>query len=242
MKTSERHQLKTNEVARQLARAKELLDTRGRQLTWIVGAVILVVLLAAAVWGWRQRTQERAGAALADATAIAVAEVVASDSGRFPSPGSYSSEQVRDEAALKKYREVIQQFPSTAAASTARFEAAAILMRLGKPQEAEQYFGEVAANDDGIHGRTAQMALAELQARGGKFEAAIATYRDLAARKDGDLPVDGVLMQLGRVYEMAGKRAEAQQTYQRVITEFPESIYAPDARRALDGLKAGAAS
>jgi TolA-binding protein len=81
------------------------------------------------------------------------------------------------------------------------------------------------------------MALAELQVRGGQYDEAIETYRDVAARKDGDLPVDAVLIQLARVYQLAGKRAEALQTYQRVMSEFPESTYQADARRAAESLK-----
>jgi outer membrane protein assembly factor BamD (BamD/ComL family) len=53
------------------------------------------------------------------------------------------------------------------------------------------------------------------------------------------LPLDGVLMQLGRTYALAGRKAEAVQTYQRLTTEFPASAYAGDAKKELDTLKAG---
>ena len=50
-------------------------------------------------------------------------------------------------------------------------------------------------------------------------------------------PGDGVLMQLGRTYLDAGKRAEAQQTFNRLVEEYPESQYSGEARRELDNLK-----
>ena len=56
-------------------------------------------------------------------------------------------------------------------------------------------------------------------------------------RKDGPLPVDGILMQLGRTYLVAGKRADAQQTFNRLVEEFPESPYTSDARRELENLR-----
>jgi TolA-binding protein len=242
MKTSERHQLKSNEVAEQLARASAWASGQGKQLGWIALGVVALVVAAGGFWAWRQSVQERAGAALADAQSVAEAQIVAPDSGKFPDQGTFATEQARSEAAVTKFREVIQQYPSSDAATSARFEAASLLVTLGKTQEAEQYFREVMTSDGGIHGRTARLALAELQVRGGKYDEAITTFRDLASRKDDDLPVDGVLMQLGRVYEMAGKRAEALQTYQRVISEFPESIYMNEARRAADALKVGATS
>jgi outer membrane protein assembly factor BamD (BamD/ComL family) len=42
---------------------------------------------------------------------------------------------------------------------------------------------------------------------------------------------------LGRVYLDAGKRTEAQQTFNRLVEEFPESPFSGDARKALDDLK-----
>jgi outer membrane protein assembly factor BamD (BamD/ComL family) len=54
------------------------------------------------------------------------------------------------------------------------------------------------------------------------------------------VPVDGVLMQLGRAYRLAGRTPEAVQTFKRITDEFPASPYAADARRELDVLTAGA--
>ena len=69
---------------------------------------------------------------------------------------------------------------------------------------------------------------------------AINTLKELSTSAKEELPLDGVLMQLGRTYALAGRKAEAVQTYQRLTTEFPTSAYAGDARKELDTLKAGA--
>jgi TolA-binding protein len=83
----------------------------------------------------------------------------------------------------------------------------------------------------------AKLGLAEAQARSGQFDQAINTFKDLAQRKDGPLPVDGILMQLGRTYLEAGKRADAQQTFNRIVEEYPESPFTGDARKELETLK-----
>ena len=83
----------------------------------------------------------------------------------------------------------------------------------------------------------ARLGLAEAQARAGDLEQAINTYKELSQRKDGPLPIDGILMQLGRAYREAGKPADAQQTFTRVVDEFPDSPFTGDARRELDSLK-----
>ena len=62
-------------------------------------------------------------------------------------------------------------------------------------------------------------------------------FKELAQRKDGQLPVDGILMQLGRTYLEAGKRSDAQQTFNRLVEEFPDSPYNGDAKRELENLK-----
>ena len=44
-------------------------------------------------------------------------------------------------------------------------------------------------------------------------------------------------MQLGRTYLDAGKRADAQQTFNRIVEEYPESPFTSDARKELETLK-----
>ena len=59
-------------------------------------------------------------------------------------------------------------------------------------------------------------------------------FKELTQRKDGEVPVDGVLMRLGRVYVDAGKKSDAEQTFNRLVEEFPDSPFSGDARRELD--------
>ena len=53
----------------------------------------------------------------------------------------------------------------------------------------------------------------------GQYDQAISTFKELSMRKDGPLPVDGILMQLGRTYLVAGKRADAQQTFLELLLD-----------------------
>ena len=93
---------------------------------------------------------------------------------------------------------------------------------------------------DGFYGQMARLGLAEAQARAGQYDQAINTFKELAQRKDGPLPVDGILMQLGRTYLEAGKRADAQQTFNKLVEEYPESPFTGDARKELEALKKAA--
>ena len=59
----------------------------------------------------------------------------------------------------------------------------------------------------------------------------------MSQRNDTELPVDGILMELGDAYRRAGKLPDAINAYTRIVNEFPKSVYLADARRQLDELK-----
>jgi TolA-binding protein len=161
-----------------------------------------------------------------------------------PAPGTTTSapyfptEGERLQAALKKFKATADAYPSTDAGIFARYQEAAIEMALGNATDAARSFRAVMDRaGSSIYGQMARLGQAEAQARTGQFDQAIETFKELAQRKDGPLPVDGILLQLGRTYASAGKTADAQQTFNRLVTEFPESPFSADAKRELENLK-----
>ena len=111
-------------------------------------------------------------------------------------------------------------------------------MELGNPASAAGEYQQVSERaGDKIYGQMARLGLAEARAIEGKYDEAITLFKELSQRKDGPLPVDGILMQLGRVYIDAGKRADAQQTFNRLVEEYPESPFIGDARKEIENLK-----
>ena len=79
------------------------------------------------------------------------------------------------------------------------------------------------------------LGMAEAQVAQGKFDNAIAIYTELSRDTNSTLPLDSVLMHLGRAYARAGKKEEAVRSFTRVVDEFPQSAYAADARRETRG-------
>ena len=51
---------------------------------------------------------------------------------------------------------------------------------------------------------------------------------------DSQLPLDGLLMQLGRAYLLANRSMEAKESFARIVDEFPESSYGLVAQAELD--------
>ncbi len=240
MKRTERQHLRENELQSIARQARESYEARRREVTAIVAIAIVVGAAALAYFGWRERVQTKAHALLAEAVAVQDARV-----GPPPAPGQpeqglrFNTERERAQAALTKFKAAADAYPSTDAGIYARYSEAATWMALDSPTQAAAAYQQVIdrAGSGSIYGQMGRLGLAEAQARAGKYDDAIRTFQDLSQRKDGPLPVDGILMQLGRTYLDAGKRTEAQQTFNRLVQEFPESPFSGDARRELDTLK-----
>jgi TolA-binding protein len=241
MKRIDRQHLKENEFAHLAASAREAIETHGRQVTSLALAAIIVVGGAIGYVAWRNRVQNRAGTMLAEAMAVQDARVGAPDVPGGPTTGpSYPTEREKLQAMLAKFKAVADGFPGTDAGTFARYREAGAQLELGNFKEAAAAFqAVVGAAGDGIYGQMARLGLAESQSRAGEYDKAIETFKDLSTRTDGPLPVDGVLLQLGRVYRDAGKVADAEQTFNRIVQEFPDSQFVSDARRELDAMKKG---
>ncbi len=246
MKATERHKLKENEFARTVANARQMLEERGRDLGFMAVAIVLALVALGGYTWWRQSRNEKANTLLAGALAVHEAPVVApaepTPGSPVPveQPGTFKTERAKLEAALPKFIETAERYPTTDAGIAARYHAAGVLAQLGRFSEAEQRYQEVI--DKGgrtIYARTGRLGLADAQLAQGKFDPAIAIYRDLSTESNPQLPVDGVLMQLGRAYLRAGKKEDAARAFNRVVEEFPDSVYVADARRELEAAKKG---
>jgi predicted negative regulator of RcsB-dependent stress response len=248
MNTAERHRLKDNEIAQGLARAGDAWENNSKTILQAVGVAALVGVLALGYWYWQRRQAESASALLAKAMVTASRPVAPAATPAVPGQpapvvpkNAFPTEAARSEAALKEYEAAAAAYPSTSPGLTARLQAASLLAELGRGADAEKHFAEVVRLDgNGLYGRMATLGLATIQIDGGKLDPAIAALSALAQRTDLEVPVDGVLMQLGRAYAKAGKTADAIRTFSRISDEFPDSPYAGDARTETDRLKAGA--
>src|SRR3954471_11293320 len=239
MKTQERRHLKENELRNLALQARHTVSERRSETTALVAVIVVVGALGLGYYGWRDRVQGKAHGLLAEAMAVQDARVGPPPAPGTPSGGLYfPTERERSQAALTKFKIAADAYPSTDAGIYARYQEGATSLALGTPPGAIAAYEQVikqSGND--FYGQMARLGLAEAQARAGQYETAINTFKELAQRKDGPLPVDAILLQLGRTYRDAGKRADAQQTFNRVVEEFPDSPFNADAKRELDTLK-----
>jgi TolA-binding protein len=244
MKTQERRHLKENELRNLARQAGHTVRERRTETTALLAIVVVVGALGLGYYAWCDRVQGKAHALLAEAMAVQDARV-----GPPPAPGTpagglyFPTERERSQAALTKFKIAADAYPSTDAGVYARFQEGALSLALGStPGAITAYQQVIKESGDNFYGQMARLGLAEAQARGGQYDPAINTFKEMAQRKDGPLPVDAILMQLGRTYLDAGKRADAQQTFNRIVEEYPESPFTGDARKEIETLKKASAT
>ena len=244
MKSTERHKLKQNDFATTVARMRASLEARQATIVRVLVVLVVLVGIAAAVAWWRSTQEARANELLADALATYEMPVVPPQPPApgspppLPQPGTFQSEQERLDAALPKFLEAAEANPGSQAAVTARYHAASILASLGRHAEAEEHYRQVSERaGDGIYGRTARLGMAESQLAQGKHDSAIEIYTAFSRDAGSPIPLDGILMQLGRAYARAGRTEEAVRSFTRIVDEFPQSPYAAEARRHMAEVK-----
>jgi TolA-binding protein len=251
MKRQERQHLKENELVHTIEAARDLIETRKRDIGMAVVGLVVVGLVVAGVMLVRQRNQSRGVDLLAEAMVAMNARVVPAGAGSgggedipaaasLGATGSFATEEAKLTAALPKLQAAADAYPDSEAGITARYHMAGALAALGKHEDAIAQFDQVAtrAGNSSLYGRMARMGKADTQVRAGQLDAAIATWKELAAAgTTSQFPIDAVLMELARAYALKGDTEEARKAFTQIIDQHPDSPYTPEARAELENLK-----
>src|SRR4029077_2710596 len=211
VKSSERHKIKENEFAQTVARTRDIVNERPREVATIAIAVLAVALALGGFFAWKASRDGKATGLLATALAVAEAPVVTPPPpapGSAPPaqpPGSLRTERERLAAggagrpapgrerpgpAVRVPRPAADAYPDSDAGITARYRLAASLAELGRYPEAEQRYQKVVqkAGAKSIYRYTARLGVGEAQLAQGKGDAAVTTFRDLASDTNSSLP------------------------------------------------------
>lgn len=238
MKAHERHQLKENDFVKTAAAVTRAV--RENRNTVALG-LVAVIVVGGAIGGWmfwRTHRANEAGALLGVAMATAQAPITPAPSlpGAKQTPGTFPTEQARAEATIKLLTQAADAYPNTDEGIAARYQLGSELLSVGRVDEAQAAFEKVAASGSSLYAQLARLGQAEAFMAAGKTDDAIKIYTELAAARDSALPVDGLLMELARASQKAGKAQDARAAFKRVVDEFPDSTYAADARQQLAAL------
>src|SRR5688572_29743019 len=179
MKRTERHHLKENELTVFARQAREAVETRKRETTFAIAAIVIVGAVVLGYVAWRERVDSRAEAMLGEAMVVAETRVGAPIAPGTPGAGpSFPTERARAEAALVKFKAAADAYPDTDAGVFARYRQATLEMTLGNAGQAIAAYQQVIDRaGNRIHGQMARLGLAEAQARAGQYDQAINAFK-----------------------------------------------------------------
>ena len=155
-------------------------------------------------------------------------------------PGTFPSLDSKLESALPELLAVADAYPSIQQGLIARYQAAAILIELERAEEAATHYRQVMnLGGEALYGQMSRMGLVEALLLTGQAQEAIPLLESQTASLESLVPVDAVLMRLGYAYELAGQPDEALAVFNRVVEEFPVSMYLTDAQQKVEMLRQG---
>ena len=173
MKTTQRHHLKDNELALALNQEQGWAEKNSRSLLTAIGAIAVIVVAVLGFMAYRNSSENKARAALAEAMVIEEARVMppAPPTGTTNDPnaiggqlpGTYPTEKAKLEAALPKFQAAADAYPTTDSGLTARFHLARGLVTLGRFDEGIKEYDKVVAGGNALLARSARLGKADAQ-------------------------------------------------------------------------------
>lgn len=242
MKKELKRQIKQDELVTGVQRASQWTSAHGSELKITLAVVAVIALVAFGVMTYRGHRQAEAERAFSTALDTFHAPVSAEQPEGFePPPGPlFPSAAEKYRKATRELDDVVQRFGSLDVGRRARYYAALSRIELGEYDPAEKALTELAAQrSDALESSLARLALADLHRRRGQLDKAIEDYRRLVDDTSFVLPRDHALLELAATLEAAKRATEAGVAYRRLADEFPNSVYAPEARRRADHLTGG---
>lgn len=243
MRTSERRHLKENDLALALRHANDWAVRHQRALVTSIGVLVLIGGGVIGVMVWRSSVDGKARAMLAEAMVVQESRVLpAPTPGATPAapvaqPGTYPTEKAKLEAVLPKLLAAADAYPATEPGRSARYQAAATLVGLGRFDEAVAQYDRVIADGGGLLAQMARLGKAEAQLRAGKHDVAIASFKEISERTDLNLPKEAMLLELARAYKLAGKPEDARKTLTQIVEQHGDSPFATEAKQELERLQ-----
>ncbi len=231
-----RRELKTDEFHDTLEHGWEVVAEH-KQTIWQVSVVVVVV--AAAIFGWRYYTSHKSAEASAAFTqAMQVYSAPVQQAGQPPIPGqtSYPDSQTKYQAAQTAMAGVAAHFGGTRYGQMAAYYDAVSLDHLKRYQEAADKLVPLSKSGDADFQALAKFELANVYDRMNKPALALPLLQELLAKPSVFVPKPVVLLALGDHYMGQNENQQAAKYYKQIQSEYPNTGLADQASRRLEML------
>ncbi len=230
-----RKQIKRDQVGETLGSGIEYVLVHWKSIAYALLAVAAAFGVAAGVRSHQLRREVRAGEELAEAVKVLQAAIDPETADPAdPEERTFPDEAAREARAMELFDRVQREFSSTDAAAIASVYRARLVARRGDHEEARALWEEfVDRQGDHMLASEVRLNLMTLARQQGRGEELAAEIRSMLDSGRPPLPPDVLLFELGQTLESLGD-AGAGAVYGRLVDEFPDSPYAPEARRRTD--------
>jgi hypothetical protein len=152
-----------------------------------------------------------------------------------PNTPFFPDESARAQAAMKKFSDVADKYPSANPGRLARYYAALCLEDLERHNQALEELKKISGGGDKELAAMAQYQTAIIYSRTDKTDEAVKIFRALADKQSALVPRPLVLLELAGILRNSNPK-EAASIYQQIKKEFPDTAIADQADRGLDTL------
>lgn len=223
-----RKDLKRNDLAETMRGTADYVAHHRRGVTEGIVIFAGVVLLAGAFVAFRSYRENEAGRELS-AALTALDTPIAGQPTATGASRTFATSADRDREATDHLRKAAEKKGTVAGRAAGVILAA----RDSKSADAAERLARAARSGKAEVAAAAELDEARLLAANGKSAEAIDRLKRAIESSDTAAPKDAMMFALAEIYEKSGASADARATYQRLVSDYPNSPYRADARQKL---------
>jgi TolA-binding protein len=220
-----RHQLKQDAFSRVTIGAAEKTAhwSVEHRNTLALAAAVAVVLIAAVAGGWYYLSAQNEKASFEMTQAVRTLQAQLRPAGTPAQPGvpSFTSAKERAEAAKKQFQAVLDKYPHTRSADTARYFLGVTSATEGDNPGAENDFKAVASSGGKEIASVAKLALADLYGNTDRTKDAVALYQQLIDKPTTSVSKVTAQLQLAELYQNSNQPLDAKRLYEQIKKDNP---------------------
>jgi tetratricopeptide (TPR) repeat protein len=190
----------------------------------VVGAIVIVILISAALGGWYYLAQQDGKASVDLSQAVQTLNTPIRPAGMPAQPNdpSFASVSERATEAHKQFQTLVDKYPHTRAADFGHYFLGVTSATLGDNVAAERELKAVAGYHNAELSALAKMALASLYRNTNRSQEAINLYKQLMQSPTSTVGKTATEVQLAETYQDMGNTAEAKKLYEQIKKENPQ--------------------
>jgi tetratricopeptide (TPR) repeat protein len=207
-----------------LSRSEQFIENNQKIITYVIGALIVIVLL---FFGYRKY--------------IANPKEKAANEAMFQAELYFEQDSLNlalaGDGESFGFLDIIDDYGSTKAGNLAKYYSGIIYLNKGEYDNAISYLKKF-SSDDILVSAMALGAIGDAYMQLGEIEKAVSYYNDAAAKNANELTSPAFLMKAGWAYELLNNNEKALKTYEKIKVDYPTAREAREIDKYVSRVKA----